>query len=176
MNYPNQTPNGFAVADNPTSSTDTTTQHSHDAGQQRETDLELFQTIRRLTQALEHYSQTLRERFDLTLPQTVCLQTAAEEGPVTATVIAHRARMSASTVVGILDSLEDRKLIERVRDTQDRRLVNVSATDDGRRIMEQSPLHIEAGVLEAIRTIPRHEQAGVARSLRRLADIITNPA
>ncbi|MCB2201796.1 MarR family transcriptional regulator [bacterium] len=174
MNEPNNTEHPFKVTDSSglPSARDDSSQPASGNGM---TDLELFQTTRRLLQAVESFSQGLRNRSQLALPQLVCLKTAADEGPVTATVIAHRARMSASTVVGILDELEEKQLIERKRDTRDRRLVNVTATEQGAEIVRQHALTLETGVLNALRKMSRSEQGSIVRTLRRLADHMEHP-
>ena len=46
--------------------------------------------------------------------------------------IAQHVQVSPSTVIGILDRLEAKGLIQRERDREDRRLVQVSLTEPGR--------------------------------------------
>lgn len=52
------------------------------------------------------------------------------------TVLAKRAGLNNSALVGIIDQLEQRGLVERDRAVGDRRRYQVSVTPDGRRMME----------------------------------------
>ena len=61
-------------------------------------------------------------------PQLMCLRTVIANGPLTATAISREIHVSPSTVVGILDRLEDKGLIRRERGREDRRIVFVTAT------------------------------------------------
>ena len=54
-------------------------------------------------------------------------------GPMTMSRIAELLGVSVSNVTGIIDRIEERGLVERIRNPNDRRVVHVPLTDAGRR-------------------------------------------
>lgn len=135
-------------------------------------DLQIFQSLRRITRAIDVHSRKLKSQFKITAPQLVCLLAVANEGPLTATTIARRVFLSASTVVGILDRLEQRGLVRRIRDQRDRRLVRVSATAEGNQLALTAPPPLQDGLARALGQLTEGEQATIADSLSRIGDLM----
>lgn len=135
-------------------------------------DLQVLQSLRQIIHAVDVYSRKLRTQYRITAPQLVCLTTICQNGSLTTTQIAGSVHLSPSTVVGILDRLEKQGLIQRMRDSKDRRLVNVTATDEGKRLVEHAPSLLQDRLAEALQRLPDLEQATIALSLRRIADLM----
>ena len=92
----------------------------------------LTDTFRALTWQGSKQGATLMERIGLTLPQAVVLWTiGAYGGRTTMSEIAQLTYQSGATVTGIIDRLADAGLVERERDTEDRRVVYVHTTEAG---------------------------------------------
>jgi DNA-binding MarR family transcriptional regulator len=77
-----------------------------------------------------------------------------------------------STVNGIIDRLEAKKLVERKRTDPDRRKVLVSATDAGVMLSRNMPLPLQNGLVQAISELPELEQVSIALSLERIVDMM----
>lgn len=135
-------------------------------------DLIILQSIRRIMRAVDIHSRKLRSQYELTTPQLVCLQTVVENGPLTVSEVAHRVYLSPSTVVGILDRLEGRGLIHRERDSIDRRVVNIVTTAVGRKVVKKVPSALQDGLHNALKQLPKLEQATIALSLKRVVDLM----
>ncbi|WP_343079109.1 MarR family transcriptional regulator [Ostreiculturibacter nitratireducens] len=104
--------------------------------------LELFaflKAVRRLSRALDMHSSRINRESGLTLPQLIVLTCIRDLGQVTSRAISIAADLSAPTVVGILDNLEAKGLIERYRSETDRRIVHTRLTDRGRHLLEEAP-------------------------------------
>jgi DNA-binding MarR family transcriptional regulator len=86
-------------------------------------DLEVLGSIRKIIHAFDVYSRRLTRQYGITAPQLVCLLEVIEQDGITAREIASRIHLGPSTLVGVLDRLESKGLIERRRDTRDRRKV-----------------------------------------------------
>ena len=79
-------------------------------------DLRILRALRRITRSIALHSRQLSAVSHITAPQLMCLRTVIANGPMTATAISREMHVSPSTVVGILDRLEDKALIRRERD------------------------------------------------------------
>ncbi len=92
--------------------------------------------------------------------------------PVTARALAGYVYLSPSTVIGILDRLEDKGYIRRDRNRKDRRLVFISLTDQGRELAEHAPSPLQDTLAMAMDTLPETELAMIAESLERIVGLI----
>lgn len=135
-------------------------------------DLQVLQSLRRIMRAVDIYSRKLKNQCNLTAPQLVCLSALAESGPETVSRLAKRVHLSASTVVGILDRLEKHGLVERHRDQGDRRVVNVSATASGRKLVAAAPSALQENLADGLAQLPEQEQATIARSLAKVVELM----
>lgn len=137
-----------------------------------ELEIRILRSLRRIIQAVDIHSRKLVQQHDITSPQLVTLLCVAQEGPITPSAIAARIHLSSATVVGILNRLESRGLILRVRDSQDRRLVHVSITKAGRELASAAPSPLQDTFAEALRRLPEPERVAIAASLERIVDLM----
>jgi DNA-binding MarR family transcriptional regulator len=124
--------------------------------------------IRRLIRAVDLHSRTLVGSHGLTGPQALILK-AAQSGSRTAGDLAAEVRLSQGTVTDILNRLEQRRLIARLRDTADRRRVRVEVTDAGRALLEQSPPLLQECFATRFNSLQEWEQTQLLASLQRIA-------
>lgn len=135
-------------------------------------DLRILRALRRITRAVALHSRQLSACSHITGPQLVCLRTVIASGPLTATAISREVHVSASTVVGILDRLEDKGLVVRERGRADRRIVFVSATEAGRQLARDTPSPLQQKLAESLQALPELEQATITLSLERVVDLM----
>jgi len=135
-------------------------------------ELQILQAFRRIIRAIDLHSRKLASEFKVTGPQLVCLHTISEMEPLTAAELAHHVYLSPSTIVGILDRLEVKGLIQRERSSKDRRRVNLMATDAGKALMHQAPSPLQDRLADALSTLPELERATIALSLERVVDLM----
>jgi DNA-binding MarR family transcriptional regulator len=134
--------------------------------------LRILRAIRRIIRGVDLYSKQLTASSRITTPQLMCLLAVVKAGTMTATSISREIHVSPSTVVGILDRLEEKKLIQRQRNRDDRRVVAVIATDEGRRTAEEAPSPLQKTLADALCALPDSEQAEIARSLERVVNLM----
>jgi DNA-binding MarR family transcriptional regulator len=58
------------------------------------------------------------------------------DGPLPMRALAEALDVSQASATGIIDRMEQRRLVERRREDEDRRVIRVALTDDGRRLIE----------------------------------------
>lgn len=135
-------------------------------------DLTILQSLRRIIRAVSLYSHRLVATYNITAPQLICLLTIVQEGPLNPSALSKRVFLSPSTVVGILDRLEEKGLITRQRDRRDRRVINVQATDWGQDLVARAPSPLPTALAAALKQLPELEQATIALSLERVVDLM----
>ena len=135
-------------------------------------DLQILKSIRRVIRAVDIHSRKLKADYQLTAPQLICLKSIIDKGHTTTSQIAQDVFLSPSTVVGILDRLEQRGLISRDRNAKDRRIVNVAATEKGKRVGKNAPSALQKSLAEALQQLPQLEQATIALSLERIVNLM----
>ena len=83
------------------------------------------------------------------------LSTLAESGPLTQIELATTMAIDRTVMVYLLDDLEDRALVERVRSPKDRRAFLIHLTPGGRDAQRQAAAALDG---QRLRRLLRHEQ------------------
>lgn len=135
-------------------------------------DLRILRALRRITRSIALHSRQLAAYSNITAPQLVCLRAVAENGPLTATAISREIHVSPSTVVGILDRLEDKGWILRERGREDRRIVFITATEEGMALVRDTPSPLQQKLADSLNELPEIEQATITMSLERIVDLM----
>ncbi len=124
--------------------------------------------IRRVIRAVDLHSKTLAASHGLTGPQALILK-ALQRDSLSAGALAACVSLSQGTVTDILKRLEQRGLIRRLRDTEDRRRVLVEATDAGLAVLQQSPPLLQERFVRHFSNLQDWEQNQLLSSLQRIA-------
>jgi len=139
-------------------------------------DLRILRALRRITRSIALHSRQLSAYNKITAPQLVALRAVVDNGPMTSTAISREIHVSPSTVVGILDRLEDKGWITRERGRRDRRIVYITATEDGKTQAANTPSPLQQKLAEALNALPELEQATITMSLERIVDLMESDA
>lgn len=135
-------------------------------------DLRILQALRRIIRAVDIHSHRLFTQHKITGPQLTCLLTINEDGPLTSANLAKKVYLSPSTVVGIIDRLEEKKLVERNRDSRDRRQVYISITSAGQQLIAAAPSLLQDTLSSALTELPEIEQVSITLSLEKLVELM----
>ena len=135
-------------------------------------DLRVLQSLRRVIRAIDMYSRKLLSVHKITNPQLICLQEIATHKKITTGRLAKEVHLSASTVIGILDRLQGKGLVYRERDLKDRRKVFVMLTDEGRKLLNNTPSLLQDTLASAMNDLPAIEQRAIAESLDKVIEMM----
>ncbi len=100
-----------------------------------------------LNRALDSVLPPYREiflRYELTEPQWRILRVVWTGEKIKSVDLASRTLLAPASIVGIIDRLEKKGLVSRVRSTSDRRAVYITATAESRKLQEEVSPQIAA--------------------------------
>ncbi len=132
----------------------------------------IFRSLRRIMRAVDIHSRKLSAEFHVTGPQLLCLQTLHDDGPLTTSALAKLIHLSNSTVVGILDRLEQKDWVCRERSTGDRRVVLVSITVLGETFLAEAPGLLQDRLATGLHNLPEKEQLAIAQALETIVELL----
>jgi MarR family transcriptional regulator, organic hydroperoxide resistance regulator len=92
----------------------------------------LYTENRRLT-------KQIASRASLTGPQLTVVKMLESMGDLSLSELSDAIRAQNSTVTGIIDRMEREELVERIRSTQDRRVVYIRLTEKGAKLAREIP-------------------------------------
>jgi DNA-binding MarR family transcriptional regulator len=130
-------------------------------------------SLRRMSRAIDLQSRQLAKVHDLTGPQLVCLRQLQSHQRMTPKALAASVSLSQATVTGILDRLERRGLVTRVRSTVDKRVVHLEVTDAGRTVIGDAPSPLSEVFRARLAALPKKEQAAIDEALRRVVEMMS---
>jgi len=134
--------------------------------------IRILQSLRRLSHTLDVQSRRVAANYGVTVPQVLCLVKVVEGGPLTTNALSREVFLASSTVIGILDRLEEKGYLVRMRDTIDRRQVFVQATAKGRELIEGSPELINETLCNAFTNLSELEISAIALSLEKINELV----
>jgi DNA-binding MarR family transcriptional regulator len=125
--------------------------------------------LRRIIRAIDLHSRELLVNYGLTAPQLLTLQELDRLQPTPVGTLAAAVHISQATMTGILDRLEQRSLVERTRDVQDRRSVTVTLTREGKKFLQSAPSLLQDRFRTRLDELEPWEQTTMLSVLQRIA-------
>ncbi|HSB33776.1 MAG TPA: MarR family transcriptional regulator [Nitrospirota bacterium] len=133
---------------------------------------EIVDNLRRVFQVVNEQSKKAEHETGLTGPQLWAIKTIAQESPIMVSEIARRMYLHPATVVGILDRLEKQGLVLRVRSTEDRRVVKVELTRQGRALVKKAPEVSQGLLVSGLEKIGTNKLKNISEGLDQMVDIL----
>lgn len=135
-------------------------------------DLRILQALRRIIRAVDIHSHKLSTQYKITGPQLACLMAIKEGDALNSGTLAKNVYLSPSTVVGIVDRLEEKQLVKRNRSSVDRRQVLISITQKGDDLIADAPSLLQDTLANALVELPEIEQVSITMALEKLVDLM----
>lgn len=133
---------------------------------------DVMRQLRRMVKALQTYSGEVEARFGLTGPQLWALWTLHQQGPTGLKELALAMHLHPSTVVGVVDRLEAKRLLVRKPDPLDGRRIRISLTPAGKRTVAQAPHPAQGQLIHGLQAMTRAEVAQLHGTLSRLVGVM----
>ena len=108
------------------------------------------------------------ERLDLTSPQFYVLATIGYAGGLPFGEIGEKMMVTVSNLTGIVDRLEEKRLVVRERDAYDRRVVRVTLTEKGLKVYKNTIPLFEKSISQFFSPLNKPQQKELASLLRKL--------
>ncbi|NJD90864.1 MAG: MarR family transcriptional regulator [Geobacter sp.] len=133
---------------------------------------EIMDNIRRVFQVVNEQSKKVEKETGLTGPQVWAIKVIAAEGTIRISDLAGRMYLHPTTVVGIIDRLEKRSLVNRVRSREDRRVVDVTLTPEGLQLVANSPEVASNKITQGLKSLNTPELTIIYHGLDKLTRIL----
>jgi DNA-binding MarR family transcriptional regulator len=101
------------------------------------------------------------------------LQLVEEKGPLHIAEIGLRLQIAKAQMTQLLNRLVDAKLVERKSDPEDRRVANISITENGKSILIEHRNSLVASVEDLLAGLSEKELEELSVSLKKLQDVLT---
>ena len=108
------------------------------------------------------------EDHQLTPTQIHALMWLGNDGPTHVGVLAQRIGITKKTITGVVDRLEDMKLVERARDAGDRRAVVARLTDRGTALYDRINRSVDQGLRRMLDLMEPEDQESLFGLLERV--------
>ena len=111
---------------------------------------EIVGAIRKFVRAVSIDTFHMSRKYGLTGPQCAVIRTLATEGSLSSVSLSRRLYVTPSTITGIIDRLENKGLVGRIRKDGDRRVALITLTQSGRELSETLPDPIETKLISGL--------------------------
>ncbi len=128
--------------------------------------------LRRVIRAIDQHSRNLIQSHGLTGPQALLLTEIVRSRVLTGSELAKRVSLSQATVTDVVKRLEGRGLLERSRDTSDKRKMILRATVQGEALVKQSVPLLQERFQNRLNELKKWEQNQLLSSLQRIAEMM----
>ena len=133
---------------------------------------EIIFLIRKLMQGSELFTKQLNREYQITAAQLNCLLALYENGPLPPSHIAKFMMVKSSTVTGVIDRLELKGLVTRIRNSPDRRIITIELTESGKRLAENAPPPIQQKIIDGMKRLSDLEKEQIVLSLTKLTNML----
>lgn len=134
--------------------------------------MQIIMRIRQIIQQMSKYSKYIQENYKITIPQLICLHEVYQHGPISIGALTKIVFLNNSTVTGIVDRLETREFVKRVRISKDRRQVHIEITGQGVKFIKKAPRPLQDQFIDRLSALDEEKTTLILWSLEMLVDML----
>ena len=132
----------------------------------------IMQSLRRIFKAIHDYSHEVSKNYGITGPQLWVIKTVFLDGSLSLGDLGKRMYLQPNTITGLIDGLEEKGYVERVRDRDDRRVVKVQLTPRGQHLAKKAPNPAQGKMIYGLTKLKPRELKLIFRYVQRLVEIM----
>lgn len=133
----------------------------------------LLIALRKIIQAVDQHSFKLKKSFDLTGPQLIVMQTVSANDLISVTQLSKDVSLSQATVTNITKRLERQGYLERKKNLNDKRKINISVTEKGNSILEKVPPLLQEKFTDRFSKLEDWEQLMIESAFNRVVSMMS---
>ena len=136
---------------------------------------EMVDLIRRLVRMVYLDSLKMSKQFGLTSPQSTALRALSISGPMSSAAMSKRLYVTPSNITGIIDRLEKKAYVQRMKKEGDRRVSLIVLTEAGKKLCETLPDPIEKKLIAGLSKLESEQARHLAGAMGQIIDFIKAP-
>jgi DNA-binding MarR family transcriptional regulator len=133
---------------------------------------QIINSIRLIKGVNRRYSKELMKDYQITGQQLAALRIVLHAPDISLGDLSQKMYVHISTSCGIVDRLERKGYLTRVRDKRDRRVVQLRITRDGKRVVSRTPEVGYSMLLQDIDKLPNSEVHRIWETMRLLMKVM----
>jgi DNA-binding MarR family transcriptional regulator len=132
----------------------------------------IIDDIRRVFYVLAEQSRKADHETGLTGSQLWVVKMLDGSSPLMVSDLARRMYLHPATMVGLLDRLEAKGLVQRTRSDKDRRVVHVIITAQGRELVRNSPEVVQGLLVRGLETLTDKKVKVISDGLEQIVNML----
>lgn len=141
-------------------------------GKRIDAKLEIIDDLRRVFQAINEYSKAAEKVTGLTGPQLWAIKLLADTAPLRVSDLARQMYLHPATVVGIVDRLELKGMVARNRSIHDRRAIELTLTENGKKIAAKSPEVAQGLLVKGLDRLSQEEFSHIEKGMKLVVSLL----
>ena len=133
---------------------------------------DILESIRRLVRAEYLDSQKMSKQYGLTGPQSLVLRLLIKKGALSSADLSRQMYVTPSNITGIIDRLEKKGLVERIRKQGDRRVALITLTPSGQQLGLTIPDPIEKKIVNQLADLELEHLQILAVAMNQILNLI----
>ena len=132
----------------------------------------LVGSIRRFYRVVQHDGSKESKQMGLTSAQSHVLRTLYYMGPLSSVDLSRNLYVTASNMTGLIDRLEKKELVDRIRKEGDRRVTLITLTPSGLSVAQSLPDPLETKLIAGLGHMPAEQVSQLNESMEHILSLI----